>query len=51
MVKKENFELGVYMAPECEVLEIKSEGVICLSNGVEDAGEDDWGILDSILGE
>ena len=39
------------MAPECEVLEIKSEGVICLSNGVEDADEDDWGILNSILGE
>ena len=51
MIQKEKFELEAYLAPECETLEIKSEGVICLSNGVEDAEEEDWGILESILGE
>ena len=51
MIKKEKFELETYVAPECETLEIKSEGVICLSNGIEESEEDDWGILESILGE
>ncbi|MBQ6577336.1 MAG: hypothetical protein IJL91_06275 [Bacteroidales bacterium] len=51
MIKKEKFELEAYVAPECETLEIKSEGVISLSNGIEESEEDDWGILESILGE
>ena len=33
-----------YVSPVLEVLDFKAEGVLCSS--IEDATEDDWGIID-----
>lgn len=32
-----------YVSPSLEVLDLKNEGVLCSS--IEDAVEDDWGVL------
>lgn len=44
MKKTNQLNLGEYLAPELEVISIYSEGVLCLSAGTEDMGnqEGSW---------
>ena len=44
MKKKETINARVYDCPAIEVIDIKAESVICVSDGEnEGTGEDDWG--------
>jgi hypothetical protein len=45
MIKKDSIELEVYEAPECEVLELRAEGIVCASGKGDISDWEDSGLV------
>ena len=44
---------GIYVSPECEVVETRFSDVLCVSDSftIEDLSGNDWGVFDSEGGD